>query len=61
MNNVWQVIVDNVGTVFIGINGFNAIKCFNECVSLSKAAYGRMSGESVYLIKNGEINKEYHP
>ena len=61
MNNVWQVTVDNMGTVFIGNNGFNAIKTYNECVSLSKSGYGRMSGENVYLIKNGEINKEYHP
>ena len=61
MNNVWEVIVDNVGTVFIGNNGFNAIKTYNECVSLSKGKYGRMSGENVYLIKNDEINKEYLP
>ena len=59
--NEWQVSVNNVGIVFIGVNGFNAIKCYNECISLSKAAYGRMSGENVYLIKNGEIIKEYHP
>ena len=59
--NTWEVSVDNVGIVFIGENGFNAIKCFNECVSLSKQGYGRMSNENVYLIKNGEINKEYHP
>ncbi len=59
--NEWQVSVDNVGIVFIGANGFNAIKCFNECVSLSKSGYGRASNENVYLIKNGEINKEYHP
>ena len=58
--NTWEVIVDNVGTVFIGENGFNANKTYNECVSLSKEKYGRMSGDSVYLIKNGEINKEYH-
>ena len=59
--SIWEVIVGNVGTVFIGANGFNAIKCFNEYVSLSKSGYGRASNENVYLIKNGEINKEYHP
>lgn len=59
--NTWEVSVDNVGIVFIGDNGFNAIKSYNECVIASKSRYGRMSGESVYLIKNGEINKEYHP
>ena len=59
--NRWEVLVDNVGIVFIGENGFNAVKSFNECVSLSKGKYGRMSGENVYLIKNGEINKEYTP
>ena len=59
--STWEVIVDNVGTVFIGEDGFNAIKTYNECVSLSKEKYGRMSGENVYLIKNGEITREYHP
>ena len=58
-SHTWEVSVDNVGIVFIGVNGFNAIKCFNECISLSKGKYGRMSNENVYLIKNGEINKEY--
>ena len=59
--NIWEVLVDNVGIVFIGSNGFNAIKSFNEYVALSKNSYGRMSGEKVYLIKNNEINKEYQP
>ena len=59
--NKWEVCVDNVGVVFIGNNGFNAIKCFNECILLSRSKYGRMSGENVYLIKNDEINKEYNP
>ena len=57
--NTWEVCVGNVGIVFIGDNGFNAIKSYNECITLSKLKYGRMSGENVYLIKNGEIHKEY--
>ena len=59
--SIWEVIVGNVGTVFMGENGFNAIKTYNKCIASSKSGYGRMSGESVYLIKDGEINKEYHP
>ncbi len=34
---------------------------FNEYVRLSKAGYGRVSGEPVTLFKDGEIIEEHAP
>ena len=58
---VWTVIVGNIGTVFIGSNGFNAHVTYNQYVGDSKKQYGRGSGEPVHLMKNGDIIKEYLP
>jgi hypothetical protein len=59
MKNQYQLIVGNVGTVYEGTNGFNAIKDYNQYVKLSKESTGRVSGESVTLIRNDEIYREY--
>ena len=58
---VWAVIVGNIGTVFIGSNGFNAYTTYRQCVGDSKKPHGRGSGEPVHLMKNGDIIKEYLP
>lgn len=58
---VWTVIVGNIGTVFIGSNGFNAHATYSQCVGDSKKPHGRGSGEPVHLMKDGDIIKEYLP
>lgn len=59
MKNQYQVIVGNIGTVYDGTNGFTAIKEYNSYIGLSKAPFGRASGETVTLFKNDEIYKEF--
>lgn len=59
MKNNYQVIVGNIGNVYSGTNGFEAIEEYNAYIGLSKAKFGRVSGESVTLLKNDEVYKEY--
>jgi len=54
-----EVLVGNMGKVFEG----SLTKCkkiFQEYKQMSKDNYGRAGGESVYLIKEGEIEEEYY-
>ena len=60
MKNQYDLVVGNVGTVYTGTNGFEAIRDYNEYVRLSKDNYGRVGGEDVTLFKNGEPYKEYY-
>ena len=55
----YEVVVGNIGTVYSGRNGFEANKTFGAYVSQSKSNYGRASGESVVLFKDGEITREH--
>ena len=55
----YTVIVGNIGTVYNGTNGFTAVKEYNSYIGLSKQPYGKASGESVTLLKDGEVYKEY--
>ena len=55
----WQVIVGNIGTVYDGANGFTARQDYDAYVGLSRAPYGRASGESVVLFRGGEIELEH--
>jgi len=55
----YQVIVGNIGTVYNGTNGFTANKEYNSYIGLSKQLYGKVSGESVIMFKDGEVYKEY--
>ena len=59
--NTFEIIVGNIGNVFIGEHENNARKCFNECVELSKNKYGRWANEPVTLMRNGEPIKEHNP
>ena len=58
--NHYQVIVSNLGLVHTGTSYFKATACFNDYIILSKAPWGRASGEEVVLIKNEEPVKT-HP
>ena len=59
--DAYQVIVGNIGSVFIGENENKARQSFNECVKLSKNKYGRWAVEPVTLFKGDTIIKEYTP
>jgi len=54
----FSVLVGNVGSIACE-NKIDAEKSFNEYVEMSKAKYGRASGEDVYLMEDGEPVKEY--
>ena len=56
----WEVIVGNVGAVYDGPNGFEAIKAYGEYVAISKAGEGRAGYEPVYLMRNRETRKEFN-
>jgi hypothetical protein len=55
----YEIIVGNIGTVYTGTNGFEANKTFNQYRSASMSPHGRASGESVTLLKDGEVVREY--
>jgi hypothetical protein len=58
--NRYEVIVGNIGTVYDGSNKKEAVRTYNIYVRQSKANYGRASGEDVYLMLNGDIDREHH-
>lgn len=55
----YQVVVGNLGVVYDGTNGFKALQEYCSYVGLSKKNYGRVAGEPVTALKDGEIYKEY--
>ena len=57
--NRWEVIVGNIGCVYEDYNTFWAYAYFNTCVGQSKRNEGRVAGENVTLLCNGEIMKEH--
>lgn len=59
VKNDWQVVVGNIGTVYEGTNGFEALKTFRSYVKDSRTGYGKASGETVTMFKNGEIHRDY--
>jgi hypothetical protein len=54
----YQVIVGNVGIVYNGENAKEATRCFVEYCDQSWSKHGRAAGESVTLMKDGEIERE---
>jgi|SoimicmetaTmtLMB_FD_contig_31_10760223_length_454_multi_2_in_0_out_0_1 hypothetical protein len=56
---IFEVIVGNIGLVYSGNNNMRAESKFSEYVKLAKADRGRAAGESVVLLHNGEIKREY--
>jgi len=55
----WDLVVGNVGTFRYGSNGFEAVRDYNDYVRMSKDNYGRVSGETVILFRDGEVYREY--
>ena len=55
----YEVIVGNVGRVWEGTNVRDARFCARQYVDYSKRNTGRAAGESVVLMKDGEILEEY--
>lgn len=55
----FEVVVGNIGTVYVGKDGKMADKKFNLYTVYSKENLGRAAGEDVTLMNNGEIAKKY--
>ena len=55
----YQVIVGNLGTVLDTNNGAEAQREYGQWRRKSKANEGRTGGESVFLMRDGEIWREY--
>jgi hypothetical protein len=51
----YLVIVGNVGDLGTFTSKKDAVKCYLDYLDASNAPYGRASGESVTLMRNGEI------
>lgn len=56
----YQVIVSNIGTVYIGAQRAEAYRQFRRYQEAS-GDYGRALGETVTMMVDGEIAKEYWP
>jgi len=55
----YEVIVQNIGKVYEGSNGFEANTEYQRYVGKSKRGEGRAAGEGVTLYKDGDILKEH--
>lgn len=55
----YEVIVGNVGIVYSGPRYIDALRSFRDYSEISKAEFGRASGESVVLFEDGEIVAEF--
>lgn len=55
----YEVIVSNIGTVYSGSNGLQAFRTYVEYEKLSGLNTGRASGESVCMMRDGEVLYEY--
>jgi len=58
MKNIYEVIVGNIGTMEY-TNKKLAIECFTTYKNLSIAGETSAAGESVTLLKDGEIIEEH--
>ena len=59
--HTYLIVVGNVGTVLATANAAEARREFGQWKAMSKAPYGRASGEPVTLLCDGEIENEYQP
>jgi hypothetical protein len=59
--NTWEVIVGNIGTVFNGTDGAEAMRTYGRWKELSLANYGRCGNEEVTLFKNSEVIFNHFP
>ena len=56
---IFEVIVGNIGTVYSGNNYMQAVSKYSAYVKLALSITGRASGESVVLMKHGDILREH--
>lgn len=56
---LYETIVGNIGTVYSGLDKAKAYAAYREYVKQSKDNYGRAAGESVTIMENGEIHRDY--
>lgn len=57
----YQVIVGNIGTTYDGNNMFEATADYNHYVRLSAAGQGRAGDETVTLMEDDEVSREFVP
>ena len=55
----YQVIVGNIGTTYTGDSKAIAFETYKEYVQQSQTRGMRASGETVVLLVNGEVEKEF--
>lgn len=55
----YEVVVGNIGTVYRGPDESMALKKFEIYVAQSEEGYGRASGESVTILKDGDVWREH--
>lgn len=55
----YEILVGNIGCVYVGESKTEASEYYREYVSQSKNGYGRASGEPVSLWEDGEIIREW--
>lgn len=59
MANNWEVIVGNVGCVYSGPDETEARNAFDNYTTASDLGKGRVAGEDVTLMKDGEPEAEF--
>ena len=55
----YEVIAGNIGRVYSGTSRRAALKAFTTYANDSANDYGRVAGESVTLLANDDILREY--
>jgi hypothetical protein len=58
---MYTVIVGNIGLVYTGKSWEVASETYRDYVGLSKRGYGRVAGEPVTILRNGESCLTYAP
>jgi hypothetical protein len=59
MSTTYEVLVGNLGSVYSGDNDLTARTTFNDYRGQSAKGLGRVAGEDVTIMKNGEPHREY--
>ena len=59
MKNNYTVTVGNIGMVHASHNFRKALHAYREAVGLVQSPHGRASGESVALLANDGVVREY--
>ena len=55
----WEVVVGNIGTVYVGTDEREARSTFNRYRDISRGGTGQAAGEPVALLRGDEIAREY--